>query len=431
MKNCAFTIVAKNYIGLARILEESIKLYYYELDFYIIVADEVNSDLKRTLPDNVLFAKEILDFSDEKWVEMSFKYDLTEFCTSIKPASFQYLFDNTQSENFIYLDPDIYFFSSIERIFSLLNDYSIVLTPHVSLIHTEFKGDRSEVGLMSTGVFNLGFCAIKSSDSGRALVEWWHSKLQDLCFIDNHNSLFTDQKWMDFVPCLFSNNDVLISRDLGLNIAPWNFFERYVFKSNDKYLVCDRNMAVAPNEVFPVVFVHYSGYDYSKLKVNVVFNRNIPDIRAYEDVSLLTNVYAQAIFNKVDVFDKYISESYSYNLYNNNIGISIVHRRLYRSLLQRGVIFQNPFFAEKKSFYSLLQSKKMISKGSTNLNKLNKNNLSNLSSKLKLFNFFMQVLYNIIGFKKYFLLIRLLRPYGRYESQIHLLDKRFNQNNIF
>lgn len=41
MKNCAFTIVAKNYIGLALILESSIRKYYGDLSFYIIVADEI------------------------------------------------------------------------------------------------------------------------------------------------------------------------------------------------------------------------------------------------------------------------------------------------------------------------------------------------------------------------------------------------------
>ena len=49
MKNCAFTIVAKNYIGLALILESSIRKYYGDLSFYIIVADEIPEDLRSKL----------------------------------------------------------------------------------------------------------------------------------------------------------------------------------------------------------------------------------------------------------------------------------------------------------------------------------------------------------------------------------------------
>lgn len=47
MKNCAFTIVAKNYIGLVQILEKSIREYYNDLLFYIIVADEIDNELKK------------------------------------------------------------------------------------------------------------------------------------------------------------------------------------------------------------------------------------------------------------------------------------------------------------------------------------------------------------------------------------------------
>ena len=85
MKNCAFTIVAKNYVGLAQILEKSIRQYYNDLDFYIIIADEVNEKLREELPHNVLIAKDTLGIGNDTWNDMSFKYNLTEFCTAIKP----------------------------------------------------------------------------------------------------------------------------------------------------------------------------------------------------------------------------------------------------------------------------------------------------------------------------------------------------------
>ena len=65
MKNCAFTIVAKNYIGLAQILEKSIREYYNDLLFYIIVADEIDNELKKELSTNILVAKETLNITPE------------------------------------------------------------------------------------------------------------------------------------------------------------------------------------------------------------------------------------------------------------------------------------------------------------------------------------------------------------------------------
>ena len=41
--NCAFTIVAKNYVGLAQLLQKSIMHHNSNIDFYIIVADELDT----------------------------------------------------------------------------------------------------------------------------------------------------------------------------------------------------------------------------------------------------------------------------------------------------------------------------------------------------------------------------------------------------
>ena len=92
-KRSAFTIVAKNYIGLAKVLETSIRKHNSDIDFYIFVADELPSSFGEKMPDNVIESKNVLSYSDKEWVDMTFKYTLTEFCTAIKPSCFQYLFE--------------------------------------------------------------------------------------------------------------------------------------------------------------------------------------------------------------------------------------------------------------------------------------------------------------------------------------------------
>ena len=101
-KKCAFTIVAKNYIGLGQILGKSIQIYNEDIDFFIVVSDEF-SEPNPSLSANVIIGKEVLGIKPQKWVDMSFKYDLTEFCTSIKPLGFRYFFDKGY-DNVIYFD---------------------------------------------------------------------------------------------------------------------------------------------------------------------------------------------------------------------------------------------------------------------------------------------------------------------------------------
>ena len=431
MKNCAFTIVAKNYIGLAQILEHSLKDKNPDVDFFIFVADNFSeTDYEKVLPNNVIIAKDNLNISELQWKAMSFKYDITEFCTSIKPSAFSYLMEKRTYEKIIYLDPDIYIYNSIDPIFKMLENHSIVLTPHITTIQNEFKGDRSESGLLSTGVFNLGFCALKRDLNSRKMISWWHQRLIDKCFIDSYDSYYTDQKWMDFLPCFFSSEDLYVSHHLGMNIAPWNFFEREIFIENDIIKVknrADKNI----NSSFPVLFVHYSGYDYSELKKGNVIQNNILKIKEYDDIRLLTDIYAKAIYERKETFDQFINEKYTFNYFENGDLIKNFHRRIYRSLEMKGdVRFLEPFSVKENSLYQTLKAKGMIKISLSNFDKLTKDNFTGIECKLKLFNTMSRILYKLLGFERYLLFIRLLRSFGRYESQIHLIDKKYDNNNI-
>jgi hypothetical protein len=429
-KNVVFTIVAKNYIGLAQILEESLKEKNPGTDFFIIVADDFSDSFDvEKLPSNILFARKELNISTQQWLDMSFKYDLTEFCTSIKPASFSFFIEKTEYEKIIYLDPDIYIYSSLNPIYGMLESHSIVLTPHITTIQDTFQGDRSESGLMSTGVFNLGFCGIKRSDSAKKMISWWHERLLDKCYIDSHESYFTDQKWMDFLPCYFNSNELYVSRHLGMNIAPWNFFEREIYTEKESLKVRNRESNSVKNDC-PVIFVHYSGYNYTELKKGNVVQNNISDIKDYEDIKLLTDVYAKAIYAKSELFDKYIQQKYSFGTFDNGDSIKGFHRRIYRSLVNKGLSFSNPFSVANDSLYQKLKAKGMTKSSTINIDKATKDNLQGVGRKLKMFNAATRLLYKLVGFDKYLLLIRLMRPFSRFESQIHLITSDFDEENI-
>jgi hypothetical protein len=430
MENCVFTIVAKNYIGLAQILEKSLKSKNPDTDFFIIVADNFSEGFNtEEIPSNILVARNELNISSQNWIDMSFKYDLTEFCTSIKPAAFSYFIEKTEYEKIIYLDPDIYIYSSLKPIYEMLENHSIVLTPHINIIQDTFKGDRSESGLMSTGVFNLGFCGIKRSLSSKRMISWWHERLLDKCYIDSYDSYFTDQKWMDFLPCFFSSDELYISRHLGMNIAPWNFFERKIFLSDEGLMVCSREDNDEKTNV-PVIFVHYSGYNYNEMKKGNVVQNNISNIKEYEDIKLLTAVYSKVIFEDREIFDKYIKEKYSFGTFENGDIIKGFHRRIYRSLVNKGLVFGNPFSVANNSLHQKLKRNGMTKPSLLNIDKATKENLQGVGKKLKMVNSATRLLYKLVGFEKYLLFIRLMRSFSRFETQIHLVTSNYDDENI-
>lgn len=426
MNNCAFTIVAKNYIGLALILEQSIRKYYNDLDFYIIVADELEKE--EVYSPNVIEAKSNLGISSEMWIEMSFKYNLTEFCTSIKPASFSYFIRNY--ERVIYLDPDILFYDSIGDIFKLLDSHLILLTPHITQLCERSCSDSPENIWFQCGIYNLGFLAIKRSSKVVEMLKWWHNRLICSCFNDPIKFTFTDQKWMDFIPSFFNPGELLIIRDLGFNIAPWNFFERKVIVHDGQYFVTSR-ISNGSNTEYPLYFVHYSGYDYTSLYGGSVKQCHISEMKNYDDVSMLLNVYSEWLNHYNEVFLHYIHSTYSYNYYTNGMPILPFHRRLYSGLINKGQFFENPFNAEENSFYKLLKKRKLNIKPALNVEKISKKEAYGMSANLMILNKFFRLIFHLIGYNRYLLLLRYMRFFSRYESQIHLIDSQYDRTNIF
>ena len=426
MGKCVFTIVAKNYIGLALILEQSIRRSFNDFDFYIVVADELEKD-KEYSP-NIIEAKSSLGISNEIWVEMSFKYNLTEFCTSIKPATFSYFIKSY--DKVIYLDPDILFFASIDDIFKRLDSYLILLTPHITQLSEKSCSDSPENIWFQCGIYNLGFLAIKRSYKVIEMLKWWHNRLLNFCFNDPIKFTFTDQKWMDFIPSFFYGDELLIIRDLGFNVAPWNFFERKVLMRDGQYFITLRNGSSSVDE-YPLYFVHYSGYDYTSLYEGRVKQCHISGMNNYEDVAMLLNEYAEWLNHYSDVFLYYINSDYSYNYYTNGMPILSFHRRLYNGLIAKGQLFKNPFEADGGSFYKLLNNNKLIFKPIINVEKIGKKDALGMSSNLSILNKLFRMIYKIIGYNRYLLLLRYMRFFSRYESQIHLLDSKYDKSNIF
>ena len=426
MDNCAFTIVAKNYIGLALILEKSIRKSYNNLDFYIVVADELEKG--EVYSSNILEARTNLGISHEMWVEMSFKYNLTEFCTSIKPASFLYFIQ--RYEKVIYLDPDILFYSSIGDIFDRLDSHLILMTPHVTQLSEESCSDSPENIWFQCGIYNLGFLAIKRSSKVVQMLKWWNNRLINYCFNDPIKFTFTDQKWMDFIPSFFNSNELWILEDLGFNVAPWNFFERKILVRNGKYFVVSR-ISDKPTNEYPLYFVHYSGYDYRSLYSGSVKQCHISDMKVYDDISLLLDVYSECLNQNHDIFLHYIHSTYSYNTYSNGYPILLLHRCLYHGLLEKGHHFDNPFEAEGNSFYKLLKKKGLNLKPVINVEKISKKDAYVMSSKLVVLNKIFRFIFRIIGYHRYLLLLRFMRFFSRYEAQIHLLDSKHDRDNIF
>lgn len=419
-KNVAFTICATNYVGLGKVLEKSIYEHYSDLDFYIIVVDEPRDEVRKEFDDNVLIGKEILDYPEQKWYEMAFKYNLTEFCTAIKPASILYFLEKGY-EKCIYFDPDIYVYSSLNVIYDKLDGYDAILTPHKTIPEIDSTSKKDDQELLFAGVYNLGFLGIKSCDLSVLVMEWWKKRLEDKCFMSQGENLFTDQKWMDLLPAFYGNR-VWISQHLGLNAAPWNFHERFFFEENGKLKVKSR--INNDGKAYDLVFVHYSGYNYKELLKGNVIQNNMKELKLYDDTVMLMNRYGEAF--KGGQLERFIDNIYNYNFFEDGKPISPMMRGLYRAYQENTGYGENPF---KTSSYiwgqAISRDLIAVDKPQTFKNGEQKN-MERVIRINKLF----ATLYKFIGPNKYYTLILVMRRYSIWGNHSFLISKK-GDNYIF
>jgi hypothetical protein len=263
----ACTIIAGNYLPFARVLAASFLAHHPEATFTVLVIDRDESapeppdrpnsraserpnsrgpDLPSprvtwlTLGDIGLDRHEIH--------RLAGIYDVTELATAVKPVLLRHLLDRGE-QAVAYLDPDIQVYAPLDDIGSLANQHAIVLTPHTMQPFPKDDRQVDDYFVLAAGVYNLGFVGI--GPSARPFLEWWWQVTRREALSDVSRNMFTDQRWVDFVPSFF---DHWILKDSGCNVAYWNLHGRELTFDGSRYLV----------DGAPLRFFHFSGFDPRK-----------------------------------------------------------------------------------------------------------------------------------------------------------------------
>ena len=235
------TIIAQNYLPQALALLESTRKIYPDIEFYVLITDAI-SNTQPLLESAQILLPSDLDIDSEWLVEMQSYYDPVEFATSLKPFLLATLLTSGVS-TVTFLDPDILLFSELTAGFAAAMKSGIALSPH-RLTPSEIQGKNfGELSFLKYGVFNLGYISV--GQLGKPMLEWWGNRLRWFCTRFPDDVIFTDQKWMDLVPTLFSFS---VIRDFGYDVAPWNINERLISLKKNKLFAGEDEL----------VFIHFS-----------------------------------------------------------------------------------------------------------------------------------------------------------------------------
>lgn len=245
-----FTSITKSYLPKARVCAKTLKSFHPDWHFAVIFSDSlpVDFNLDNEPFDSIVNITELDINNLEQWL---FKHSIVELCTAVKGAMLKRLLNRPDAEFVIYLDPDICIYNDLQPLSHYLEQYDILLTPH--LLHYEDDPElvygNEIVTTLAHGIYNLGFIAVANCHKGIEFADWWSNRLYHFCYDDVPIGLFTDQRWCDFIPSFFEN--YLIIRDIGYNVATWNIRYRPITRKNDIYMAGD----------VPLRFFHFTGYD--------------------------------------------------------------------------------------------------------------------------------------------------------------------------
>lgn len=235
------TIIALNYMPQAVALLESTRKIYPSKEFYVLVTD-ATSRTHPYLESATILLPDDLDLPLEWLREMRTYYDPVEFATSVKPFLLSKLLDEGV-RSVTFLDPDVLLFDNLAEGISAASEYGIALTPHRLTPPDLSHPGYNELMFLKYGIFNLGYISV--GQNSKPMLAWWGEKLRWFCTRFPNDDVFTDQKWMNFVPSYF---DFKVIRNPGYDFAPWNIDERPITSIGGKLYVGENAL----------VFIHFS-----------------------------------------------------------------------------------------------------------------------------------------------------------------------------
>lgn len=339
MKVVVYSSFTFSYLNRARVLYQTLRRFHPDWELVALMTDIPPKgfafDPAKEPFDRLVYAQDLGIPDFRSWL---FKHDVIEVSTAVK-GPFLHQECGADADVVIYLDPDTALLNPLDPLIDWLGEYDILLTPHLIDPNTERMSILdNDLSASRTGIFNLGFLAIRTKGEGARFAKWWNDRLLEFCFDDMPNGIFVDQKWCDHVPALFDK--VKIVRDPGYNIASWNLSQRTVAVGKDGQVRVNGDNLLRfwhftkLGPTGDVMTRKYAGDNYPVYEIWNWYKRQV------------------AAATEGAIPDRY----WAYDSYADGSKIEKDHRVLYR---QRGDLreaFPDPFTAGRGSFRNWLLS---------------------------------------------------------------------------
>lgn len=223
------TLFDKNYIFRGLAMYFSLKEHCQDFRLWILCMDDiVYQQLQKMNLEKVELIK-LVDLEDEELLRVKIDRTIPEYCWTLSSSLPLFILKNNSHLEFItYLDSDLYFYSSPTVIFEEIGDNSILIVRHNYSKELAYLEERS-------GIYNVSLVVIKNDENGLACLKWWRERCLGWCYSRFEDGKFGDQMYLNDWPSRFIG--VKVSRNKGVNLAPWNLNKYNLVKKGDQIFV--------------------------------------------------------------------------------------------------------------------------------------------------------------------------------------------------
>jgi hypothetical protein len=176
-----------------------------------------------------------------------------EALVSIKPVLLNEISDRIkEDENFIYLDTDLYFFSSINDFLYRNKDASFIVFQHM-------YGDDPDS--YPFGKYNAGLVILKKNSSSKKILEEWARLCSEWCYLRSENGRYADQGYLD--------NLINTKSALGVRSTSINLGMHYPLNSSNLKRI-DKQIQINGD---PLICFHFHGLRIGSRIISTGLNR--------------------------------------------------------------------------------------------------------------------------------------------------------------
>ena len=235
------------YLARGLALYESLTSHSGPFKLWILCLDQPCYDAlqKINLEHARLIKLEDLERGDNALLEAKKNRSLIEYYFTCTPSLMLYVLNQDPGISLLtYLDADLFFFDSPQKISEETRNASIAIVPH--------RFPKQYRFLEIHGIYNVGWVSFRRDEEGLRCAKRWREQCIEWCYDYCEEKRFGDQKYLDEWPSLYKN--LVIIRQKGTDLVPWNVLQ-YKISHKDGSVFIDRD---------PLIFYHFHALKFIK-----------------------------------------------------------------------------------------------------------------------------------------------------------------------